>query len=128
MRRIAILVGAVALMTMLFAGVAFARNFQCTTYPCYGTNNDDQIFERGGSIRDLIYAGRGDDSVDATLFGGDRDRLFGQRGDDDLNADDGDGRDQLSGGPGLDVCAGDFGDTFGVSCEVVIKDGVLVRP
>jgi len=121
MRKIAILVGAVALLTLSLAPAAFARNFQCTTYPCYGTNHGDFILERGGSVRDAIYGLRGDDSIDATIFGGDRDRLWGNRGDDDLDVTDGDGRDTASGGPGLDICFGDPGDVLGVSCEVRIK-------
>jgi len=119
MRKIAILVGAVALMTMLFAGVALAKNFQCTTKPCYGTNNPDTIFERGGDgVGDIIYAMRGSDHVYANTFTDDADSLYGQRGGDYLNADDGDGRDYVNGGAGTDVCVVDANDTW-QNCEVV---------
>jgi len=128
MRKIAILVGAVALMTMLFAGVALAKNFQCTTKPCYGTNNPDTIFERGGDgVGDIIYGLRGSDHIYANTFGDDADSLYGGRGGDLLNANnpnDNDGRDYLNGGPGTDVCYGDPGDVF-QNCEVVYINNVL---
>jgi Ca2+-binding RTX toxin-like protein len=130
MRKIAILVGAVALLTMLFAGVAFARNFQCSDRPCYGTNSADTIFERAGTgVGDTIYARSGPDNVDASLFGGDNDFLNGQRGNDRLDATDGDFNDILNGGRGFDRCFGDVNamtgesDTF-VNCEFI--NGVAV--
>ena len=126
MRKIAILVGAVALLTMLFAGVAFAKNFQCSTKPCYGTNNPDTIFERGGTgVGDIIYGDGGSDHIYANAFGSDADSLYGQRGGDLLNADDGDNRDYLNGGAGTDVCYGDSADVI-QNCEVVYRNGVLV--
>jgi hypothetical protein len=126
MRKIALLVGAVALLTMLFAGVAFARNFQCTGKPCYGTDNPDTIFERGGEgIGDIIYGMRGADTIYANRFGADADTLYGGRGSDYLDADDGDGRDTLNGGLGVDTCNGDATDTF-ISCEHVLINGVPV--
>jgi Ca2+-binding RTX toxin-like protein len=125
MRKIAILVGTVALLTMLFAGVALARNFQCEDRPCYGTTEQDTIFERGGdSVGDTIYARQGPDTVRADLFGDDNDFLFGQRGHDTLNANDGDGNDILDGGRGYDVCIGDAGDEFR-DCEEEIVDPEL---
>lgn len=125
MRKIAILVGAVALLTMLFAGAALARNFQCADRPCYGTTEADTIFERGGNtVGDTIYARPGPDTVRADPFTDDNDFLFGQRGLDTLNADDGDDNDILDGGRGFDVCRGDLGDEFR-DCEEVYIDGVL---
>jgi Ca2+-binding RTX toxin-like protein len=125
MRKIAILVGTVALLTMLFAGVALARNFQCEDRPCYGTTEQDTIFERGGnSVGDTIYARPGPDTVRADIFTNDNDFLYGQRGNDTLNADDGDAFDLLNGGRGFDTCRGDLGDDF-VNCEVIYIDGVL---
>jgi len=125
MRKIALLVGAVALLTMLFAGVAFARNFQCTSKPCYGTDNPDRIFERGGDgVGDIIYGLRGGDTIYANRFGGDADTLYGGRGSDWLYADDGDGRDTLNGGRGVDHCFGDGDfDTYS-NCEFI--NGVAV--
>jgi Ca2+-binding RTX toxin-like protein len=125
MRKIAMLVGAVALLTMLFAGVALARNFTCTERPCYGTNNADTIFERAGNTAgDTIYARQGPDTIRADTFTNDNDFLYGQRGNDTLNADDGDPNDLLNGGRGYDVCRGDLGDEF-VECEEIYIDGVL---
>jgi hypothetical protein len=117
MRKIAILVGAVALLTMLFAGVALARNFQCSDRPCFGTNQGDVISERGGTLNDEIYGRRGADRINATEFGSDTDILYGGRGDDRLDARDGDGRDELWGGPGFDRCFGDTGDEYH-GCEI----------
>lgn len=119
MRKIAILVGAVALLTMLFAGVALAVNKQCSNKPCNGTNNADTLFERGGNgVSDEIYGHAGADRIYATSFTNDRDILFGNRGDDRLDAEDGDGRDELYGGPGFDRCFGDPGDLYR-GCEVI---------
>src|SRR5215208_8447797 len=125
MRKIAILVGTVALLTMLFAGVALARNFTCTDRPCYGTTNADTIFERAGdTVGDTIYARPGPDYVYANTFEDDNDFLYGQRGNDHLYADDGDYNDILNGGRGFDVCVEDgdpedlLHDTY-ISCEVI---------
>ena len=126
MRKIAILVGAVALLTMLVAGVALAREFNCTTNPCQGTSTADIIYERAGNgVPDTINAARGADQVYATTFTNDVDVLRGQRGDDRLDARDGDGLDTLNGGSGFDRCFGDVNvgmpadsDVF-VNCEVI---------
>ena len=118
MRKIAILVGVVALLTALFATAAWAANFQCTSKPCYGTNQGDVISERGGSLNDEIYGRRGADRINAAEFGGDADILYGGRGDDRLDARDGDGRDELWAGPGFDRCFGDTGDVYR-GCEII---------
>jgi Ca2+-binding RTX toxin-like protein len=128
MRKIAILVGAVALLTVLFAGVALARNFTCTDRPCYGTNNADTIFERAGDgVGDTIYGRQGPDNINATTFTNDNDFLYGQRGNDRLDATDGDFNDYINGGRGIDRCFGDVSatdsDTF-VNCEFI--NGVAV--
>lgn len=119
MRKIVILVGAVALLTMMFAGVAFAVNKQCSNKPCNGTSSADTLFERGGNgVSDEIYGRAGADRIFADSFTNDRDILYGNRGDDRLDATDGDGRDELYGGPGFDRCFGDPGDLYR-SCEVI---------
>ena len=119
MRKIAILVGAVALLTMLVAGVALAAEFNCTTRPCEGTNNADIIYERAGEgVPDTINGRRGPDEIYATTFKNDVDVLNGQRGNDRLDARDGDTLDTLNGGRGIDRCFGDVGDTF-ISCEFI---------
>jgi Ca2+-binding RTX toxin-like protein len=119
MRKIAILVGAVALLTMVFAGVALAVNKQCSAKPCFGTNQEDTLLERGGNgFGDEIFGRKGPDRIFATSFTNDTDVLWGGRGNDRLDARDGDGRDTLNGGPGLDRCWGDPGDEFS-QCEFI---------
>jgi Ca2+-binding RTX toxin-like protein len=119
MRKMATLVGMVALMIMVLAPVAMAVNKQCTNNPCWGTNYRDTLYERGGrGVPDNIIGRRYGDLINANAFTADRDVLEGQRGDDRLKAQDGDGRDFLYGGPGFDICYLDEGDPY-VSCEVV---------
>ncbi len=111
MRRVMMLVALVSLLSVTFAGVALARDFQCGENPCEGTSTADRIFERGGRDVPDTISGLGDnDVIRANIFGNDRDRLFGNRGDDRLNANDGDGRDLLAGGAGFDQCFGDVED------------------
>lgn len=111
MRKIAALVGVVALMTVLLAPVALAVNKQCIYKPCWGTNYRDTLYERGGDgVPDTIIGRRYGDLINANAFTADRDLLDGQRGNDRLKAQDGDGADELSGGPGYDVCYIDEGD------------------
>lgn len=115
MRRLFMVAALVSLMVMVFAGVALARNFQCTERNCYGTTNNDTIFERGGDgVNDNIYGDRGADRLFADNFGNDRDRLFGQGGNDTLDARDGDPLDTLDGGGGTDACFGDVDVDSGV--------------
>ena len=119
MRKIATLVGMVALMIMVLAPVAMAVNKQCTYYPCYGTNYSDTLYERGGrGVPDTIIGRRYGDLINANAFTADRDVLDGQRGDDRLKAQDGDGRDELYGGWGYDVCYIDEGD-YTQGCQEV---------
>jgi Ca2+-binding RTX toxin-like protein len=125
MRRIVMIGALVMVLVALFASAALARNFQCTTRPCEGTDNPDTIIERGGDgVGDLIYGKGGGDLIRAEVFGDDRDLLYGGPGPDELNADDGDPFDELHGGRGNDVCRGDAGDEF-FGCEVRYVDGVL---
>jgi hypothetical protein len=120
MRKMATLVGMVALMIMVLAPVAMAVNKQCTNDPCWGTNYRDTLYERGGrGMSDTIIGRRYGDLINANAFTADSDVLDGQRGDDRLKAQDGDGRDMLYGGPGFDVCYVDEGDLYHVSCEEV---------
>lgn len=88
----------------------------------------------GGPGNDRLEGGPGDDSLDGitdddTLLGdegndliedfagSDSDKLFGGPGNDKLNAKDFDGRDIVDGGPGIDSCIGDPGDTL-INCEI----------
>ena len=54
----------VALCVVLFAAAALAVNKQCTGYPCFGGDDDDMLFERGGNgVGDRIYSKPGNDVV-----------------------------------------------------------------
>ena len=69
MRKIAMLVGMVALMIMVLAPVAMAVNKQCTYNPCYGTNYRDTLYERGGrGVPDTIIGRRYGDLINANAF------------------------------------------------------------
>ncbi len=124
MRKILLVAVAVAMLTVGIAGIAVAKTFVCQAVPCEGTNNPDQIGERNGSVRDVIRANGGDDSVNADRASMDADRVSGKDGDDVLNVGDGDIRDIVSGGPGFDTCivdVGGGGSSFSIdglrSCE-----------
>lgn len=110
MKRIALVMLVGALLLAMIGGVAGAATFICTDKPCYGTNNNDQIGERDGSVSDEIHARAGGDTVNAKRFGNDTDKVYGQDGADKINTDDGDGKDLANGGPGNDTCITDPGD------------------
>ena len=121
MRKAIILLALMALMVALSATVALAVNKQCGTRPCYGTSNDDVLYERGGDgVGDTIYGLAGDDRINATSFTNDRDILYGGRGNDKLNAMDGDTLDTVYGGAGFDVCRVDAVSEVGRGCDRVI--------
>ena len=63
------------LLVVVAAGVAMAVTKQCNNnLPCEGTKNDDTLYERQGSKRDVIYGFKGEDVIDANTFNFDRDR------------------------------------------------------
>jgi Ca2+-binding RTX toxin-like protein len=131
MRRVTLVLAAVAMMVSLFAVVAYAAEIQ-------GTENRDLLTEsqRGDTIKALS----GDDDIcagpnandcsagyskDQTSGGlGDRDRVHGNSGDDFIDVFDEDGKDIAWGGKGIDDCwgdgtlAGDGGDKF-FGCEFI---------
>jgi hypothetical protein len=118
MRRFVLMMGMVMLIAVMAAGVAVAVEKQCgDNLPCEGTNNEDILHERDGTVKDVIYGYGAHDILDANNFSRDRDRLFGGGQGDKLLANDRDGRDVLRGGMGRDRCFGDRGDRF-VNCEV----------
>lgn len=123
MRKLTITLGMAMLFVMIAAGAAMAITKQCgDNLPCEGTNNDDTLYEREGTKRDVIYGFGGQDVIDANTFNFDRDRLFGGDQGDKLLVNDGDGRDVVRGGAGRDVCLIDQGDRA-VNCEEV-RDNV----
>ena len=139
MRRVMLMLAAMALMVALFAVVAYAAEIQ-------GTENRDLLTEsnRGDTIKalagdDKICAGpatdnecnAGYDKSQTPNLSGDRDRVHGNKGDDFIDLRDGDGKDIGWGGKGTaDVCFGDDlavngGDEF-FGCETV--NGQPVNP
>jgi 2',3'-cyclic-nucleotide 2'-phosphodiesterase/3'-nucleotidase/5'-nucleotidase len=89
----------------------------------FGTEGDDELF---ANTRDTVFAGAGNDIIDAAtggggnqlyggdgddeLFAGSNDRLFGEAGNDILNAAVGSGKNRLYGGEGNDTLIGGTGD------------------
>jgi Ca2+-binding RTX toxin-like protein len=106
MRRVTLMVAAVALMVSLFAVVAYAAEIQ-------GTDKRDVLNESTGD--DTIHGGDRGDTINANLYGLDRDEVWENKGHDALNVADGDDADTAKGGDGWDVCAGDAGDEL--DCE-----------
>jgi hypothetical protein len=114
MRRVTLILAAMAMIVALFAVVAYAAEIQ-------GTNNSEQLYESERS--DTIKALEGDDFIDATRFRStatseENDRAHGNQGDDTIWVNDGDGDDHAFGGEGDDACRGDLGDEFS-GCETV---------
>ena len=110
--------GLAMVFAMVAAGAALAVTKTCGGIPCNGTDNEDLLYEREGTVRDAIYGMREEDVIDANTFNFDRDRVFGGDRGDKLLVNDGDGRDVVKGGQGRDVCLIDPGDRT-VNCEVV---------
>jgi hypothetical protein len=120
MPKIAMMTALGALLVMLLApAAALAITKMCSASPCYGTKHDDTLTERRG-VNDKIYGLRGDDTIRAGLLARnpDKDILHGNRGKDRLNSVDLEGRDELYGGRGHDVCNIDSGDST-QGCEEV---------
>ena len=137
MRKVTLMLAAVAMMVSLFAVVAYAAEIM-------GTENTDYLTEsqRGDTIKaltgdDQICAGpynnapdckAGFDLGDTPGGFGDRDRVHGNRGDDIIDVRDDDGKDIAWGGKGqADECwvddfgAGDQGDKY-FGCEIINGD------
>jgi predicted transcriptional regulator len=111
MRRVTLMLTAMAMMVLLFAVVAYAAEI-------VGTDNSETITET--NMNDEIHALVGEDSIDAALYQaiGDRDRVHGNKGADFIDVADQDTKDTAWGGKGDDDCWGDTGDTF-ISCELI---------
>jgi RTX calcium-binding nonapeptide repeat (4 copies) len=131
MRTVAMFVGVAALMILLFASVALAVEKQCTSQPCYGTADNDTLYERSGDgVSDTIYARAGHDVVRANAYAQDKDVLHGGGGRDRLNANDNgasdttpeDTLDTVYGGKGYDICIVDDRSEVGGGCEEVRVD------
>jgi hypothetical protein len=116
MRRVMLMLAAVAMMVSLFAVVAYAAEIT-------GTSQDDNLNESQGN--DLMAGHAGSDDLDAAFYNknqtpagnGDTDVVKGNKDDDFIDADDGDGRDFVNGGAGVDECKVDSGDEV-INCEL----------
>ena len=118
MRRVTLMLAAMAVMVALFAAAAYAAEI-------WGTEANDTILE--SKQDDRIFGRQGGDKIFANLYGpdgliretdADRDKAYGNRGPDNIYATDGDNEDTLDGGLGHDECFGDDDDVF-VNCEEV---------
>jgi|SRR5215212_1120735 len=110
MRRVTLMLAAMALMVSLFAAVAYAATIT-------GTSKSEILLE--SDRNDAIYGRAGADIIDAKIYVGDRDLVKGNRGSDTIYVDDGDNRDTAIGGKGFDRCFGDPGDKL--ECEVAVQ-------
>jgi|SRR5215218_1105662 len=123
MRRVTLMLAAMALMVSLFAVVAYAA----TTATIEGTDKSDILTESNRD--DKIYGHGGPDTINAALpppaetlqaNDGDRDWVKGNQGRDNINVKDNDDDDWVSGGKGYDTCTGDIGDDL--DCELEIQE------
>jgi len=113
MRKVMLILAAIAVMVSLFAVAAYAAEIQ-------GTDANDELWE--SNRNDQIHGLLGEDVINATSYSGDRDRAHGNKHSDTIDVTDGDGKDIAFGGKGEDFCFGDEsaamdgGDEF-ISCE-----------
>jgi hypothetical protein len=111
MRRVTLILAAMAVMVSLFAAAAYAAQIE-------GTVRSETLRESDRS--DWITARAGADFVYADFDGDDTDRVRGNRGNDTIHVDDGDDLDHAIGGRGNeDVCFGDPGDDL--DCDINIQ-------
>jgi hypothetical protein len=98
MRRVMLMVAAMAMMVSLFAVAAYAAEIQ-------GTGNSELLFESGpDGLNDKIAGHRGEDELFANEYSNDTDKVKGQRQGDTIYVNDGDFEDTANGGPGYDTC------------------------
>jgi Ca2+-binding RTX toxin-like protein len=109
MRKVTLMLAAMAMMVSLFAVAAYAAEI-------WGTGESDKIFETNQD--DTIFGRQGNDHIDATKYEGDTDKVEGNRDSDTISVLDGDNQDSVDGGQDFDACFGDPHDTF-VNCEMV---------
>jgi hypothetical protein len=111
MRKVMLMLAAMAVMVSLFAVGAYAAQIE-------GTDNSETLNE--SNKNDQIHALLGDDDIFAGVYQniGDRDRVHGNKGDDFIDLRDQDIKDHAWGGEGDDDCWGETGDTF-TGCELV---------
>ena len=123
MRKLMMVAALVVVMVPLLGAAAFAADqlIQCRTIPCYGTGNNDKIYERIGRGKpDKIIARGGYDLILANKYGHDTDVVKGGKGWDKINVRDNDPYDTAGGGKGRhDWCIVDANSELTASCERV---------
>ena len=122
MRKLAMVLALVVMLVPLVAAAAFAADqlIYCKAAPCYGSRNDDKIYERkGNGVFDKIIMKGGHDLVLANGYTNDTDIVKGGTGYDKINVADGDRHDTASGGKGGDWCIVDSRSELGGGCSRV---------
>ena len=123
MRKSAMVLLVVVMLVPLVAAAAYAADqlIYCKSAPCYGSSNDDKIYERkGNGVFDKIIMKGGHDLVLANAYTNDTDRVRGGTGYDKINVADGDTRDTAGAGDGgRDWCIVDSRAELTRSCERV---------
>jgi hypothetical protein len=121
-KRVVILLTAIALAVVVGSGVALAKTIHCNGGSCFGTNKPDSIF--GTNRHDAIFAKRGGDFVSGR---GGADNLNGEDGNDRILGGLGD--DWIKGGRHADTVKGDLGNDrlTGGSGHNVIRAGDGMR-
>ena len=122
MRKLMLVATLVVMVVPLFAAAAFAADqlIYCRSAPCYGTSNNDKIFERPhNGLYDKIIMRGGHDIVLASKYTNDTDIVKGGTGWDKIKVNDGDRHDTASGGSGGDWCIVDARSEVGTGCSRV---------
>src|SRR5215218_7612903 len=92
MRKSAMVLLVVVMLVPLVAAAAYAADqlIYCKAAPCYGTGNDDKIYERkGNGVFDKIIMKGGHDVVLANAYTNDPNSERGGRGGKKINVADG---------------------------------------
>lgn len=122
MRKLAMVVSLAVMLVPLVTAAAFAADqlIYCKAAPCYGSGNNDRIYERPhiGAFNKIIMKG-GHDIILANRYTNDRDIVKGGTGYDKIKVNDGDSFDTASGGAGGDWCIVDARSEAGTSCTRV---------
>ena len=121
------MLAAMAVMVLLFAGVALAAVIEGTSAgeALIDSSRNDTIFGRGGG--DLIDAGAFGPNGFLLDTDPERDVANGNGGNDLIFVDDGDGRDTANGGNGDDTCFSDPNDEL-ISCEEENPETTVATP
>jgi hypothetical protein len=109
MRKVTLMLAAMAVMVSLFAAAAYAAEI-------WGTSQNDDIYETNQD--DSIFGRQGNDDISAVKYEGDTDKVEGNRDNDTISVRDDDNKDSIDGGQDFDACFVDSGDTY-INCEMV---------